>query len=179
MAKKQEPPSLTFCRSPRTPAEMPDPLAQMRLDLANAKGRTILTETTSAGWGEGRASAPQRDWQTARIGADPPTTVATLRSDAAMAVLDACGVPRALAESADGTAAREGWRRFVMGAVEPVAELVAEELEAKLDVPSVRFDFSGLWAHDLQGRAASFKAMVGAGMDIPQAAATCGLLGDD
>ena len=29
-----------------------------------------------------------------------------LRDGAAMSVLDACGVPRALAESADGTAAR-------------------------------------------------------------------------
>ena len=164
---------------PQDPGGDDDPLAQMRLDLANAKGRTILTETTSQGWGEGRASAPQRDWQTARIGADPPTTVATLRSDTAMAVLDACGVPRALAESADGTAAREGWRRFVMGAVEPVAELVAEELQVKLDIDGVRFDFSGLWAHDLQGRAASFKALVTAGMAVTEAAAASGLLVDD
>lgn len=41
-----------------------------------------------------------------------------------MSVLDACGVPRALAESADGTAAREGWRRFVMGSVEPLLAIV-------------------------------------------------------
>ena len=80
-----------------------------------------------------------------------------------MAVLDACGVPRALAESADGTAAREAWRRFVMGSCEPIAALVSEELERKLETP-IRFDFRALWAHDLQGRASAFKALVGGGM---------------
>ena len=65
-----------------------------------------------------------------------------------------------------------------MGAVEPVAELVAEELGAKLDI-EMRFDFSGLWAHDLQGRAASFKAMVTAGMAVSEAVAVSGLLAHD
>ena len=72
-----------------------------------------------------------------------------------MSVLDACGVPRALAESADGTAAREGWRRFVMGSVEPLLAIVREELAVKLDVPGLAFDLSPLWAHDLAGRAAA------------------------
>ena len=155
-----------------------DPLAQLKLDLAAARGRQVLTETTAAGWGEGRGSAPQADWAPRRFGANPPAALGVLRDAASMAVLDACGVPRALAESADGTAAREAWRRFVMGACEPVANLITDELERKLETP-IAFDFRALWAHDLAGRASSFKALVGGGMDVTQAAATAGLLEHD
>ncbi len=62
-----------------------------------------------------------------------------------MSVLDAGGVPRALAESAEGTAAREGWRRFVMGSVEPLLAIVREELAVKLDVPALAFDLRPCW----------------------------------
>ena len=40
-----------------------DPLRQLKLDIAAARGRAVLSETTQAGWGEGRASAPQTDWR--------------------------------------------------------------------------------------------------------------------
>ena len=152
-----------------------DPLAQLKLDLAAASGRPILTETTAAGWGEGKASAPQADWQPRRFGANPPAALGTLRDAASLAVLDACGVPRALAESADGTAAREGWRRFVMGACEPVGNLISEELALKLETP-VTFDFRSLWAHDLAGRASSFKSLVDGGVSVNEALVTAGLL---
>ena len=65
-----------------------------------------------------------------------------------------------------------------MGAVEPVAAILATEITHKLETP-VAFDFTPLWAHDLQGRAASFKAMVTAGMDAAQAASLSGLLAAD
>jgi len=70
----------------------------------------------------------------------------------------------------------ESWRRFVMGSVEPVAELVAAELAGKLDLPGLKFDFSSLWAHDMAGRAQAFKQMATAGMDIAQAAGLSGLM---
>ena len=61
-----------------------------------------------------------------------------------------------------------------MGAVEPLLAIVGQEVAAKLET-RVSFDLSALWAHDLAGRASSFKAMVTAGMDIERAAAECGL----
>ena len=152
-----------------------DPLAKLKMDIAAGKGRALLVETTSAGWGEGKATAPQSDWRQSRVGPDPPSGFVQLRSDAALAVLDACGVPRALVSSEDGTSQREAWRRFVMGSVEPVARMVALALGAKLDTPGLRFGFESLWAHDLAGRAASFKAMVTAGMEIERAVALSGL----
>ena len=156
-----------------------DPLALLKKDIRTAEGKTLLVETTAEGWGQGKASAPLADWKAMRFGADPPVTLPPLRDGAALAVLDACGVPRALAESADGTAAREAWRRFVMGAVEPLMALVIEELSVKLDTPDLAVDFGSLWAHDLAGRAASFKAMVEAGMPADKAAALSGVTSGD
>ena len=152
-----------------------DPLAMLKADIAGASGRTILTETTSAGWGEGQSAAPRSDWKPSRIGANPPETLRFLRSEAGMSVLSACGVPVSLAMDSDGTAARESWRRFVMGAVEPLLEIVREELERKLE-STISFDLSGLWAHDLQGRAAAFQKLIQGGVGVDDALAKSGLM---
>ena len=154
-----------------------DPLAQFKIDLAAARGRTILAETTAAAWGDGKAAAPQADWKPQRFGADPPASLPSLRTEASMSVLSACGVPVSLVTDADGTSQREAWRRFVMGSVEPLLGIVGEEIESKLET-RVAFDLSALWAHDLAGRASSFKAMVTAGMAIERAAALSGLISD-
>ena len=149
----------------------------LRSDLAKAKGRTILAETTAGGWGEGKIAAPLADYKPQRFGANPPSTLPSLRTEAGMSVLSACGVPVSLVTDADGTSQREAWRRFIMGAVEPLLELVKVEIEAKLET-SVSFNLDRLWAHDLAGRAASFKAMVTAGMELERAAALSGLMAE-
>ena len=154
-----------------------DPLAMLKADIAGAKGRTILTETTAAAWGEGMSAAPKADWKANRLGAHPPDVLRGLRSEAGMAVLSACGVPVSLATDADGTSQRESWRRFVMGAVEPLLEIVGEELERKLET-TISFDLTGLWAHDLQGRASAFQKMVQGGMELERAAAASGVLNE-
>ena len=64
-----------------------DPLKMFKADLAGAKGRTILTETTAAGWGEGKMAAPQSDYKPQRFGASPPDTLPSLRTQAAESVL--------------------------------------------------------------------------------------------
>ena len=108
-----------------------DPLAGLKGDLKKLRGNVALVETTAAGWGEGRASAPQSDWQPRRMGADPPAGVISTYGLSAMAVLNACGVPVSLTTDADGTGQREAWRRFAMGSLEPTARMVAEELGAQ------------------------------------------------
>ena len=154
-----------------------DPLAALKADMAAAKGRTLLAETVMAGWGEGRQAAPSGDYKAQRYGAMVPESSVSLRSEAAEALLAACGVPGALVDAgADGTAQREAWRRFAMGPLAGMARCVEEEIARKLDVPA-RFDFRALWAHDMAGRASSFKAMVTAGMAVERAAALSGLLG--
>ena len=155
--------------------EADDSLVQLKSDLAGARGKTVLAETVMSGWGEGRTAAPQHDFRPQRFGANPPATLPVLRSDAALAVLAACQVPGALFDHSDGTAQREAWRRWAMGPLAGLAAIVEAELSAKLDQP-VRFDFSGLWAHDIQGRAASFAKLVAGGMPLDRAAAVSGVL---
>ena len=154
-----------------------DPLALLKLDIAGAKGKTIFAETTAAGWGDGKSGAPLGDWKPSRLGASPPDVLRALRSEAGQAVLAACGVPVSLATDADGTSQRESWRRFVMGAVEPLLSQVADELSRKLET-QISFDMSGLWAHDLAGRATAFQKMVAGGLDIERAAAASGVLSE-
>ena len=61
---------------------------------------------TRGGAGEGKMAAPQSDWKAHRFGAAPPASLPSLRSDAALSVLSACGVPVSLATDADGTSQR-------------------------------------------------------------------------
>ena len=153
-----------------------DRLGKFKADFAKLKGKAILVPTTADGGGEGRMAAPLQDWTQKRIGPAPDKELVTLRGDAAHAILAACGVPAALVDAnADGTAQREAWRRFAMGPLAGLAAVVEEEIEAKLGVPA-RFNFRALWAHDMAGRASSFKAMVAGGMDPAKAAALSGLM---
>ena len=96
-----------------------DMTSQLRADIAAAKGRQVLVETTASGFDQGKAGAPQKDYVPNRFGASPPDVLPTLRTDAQLAVLNACGVPPSLATDADGTSQRESWRRFVMVRLSP------------------------------------------------------------
>ena len=154
-------------------------VADLRRDIGSLGGRTALVETAMAGWGDGRMAAPRGDYEPKRLGANPPVSLATLRSDAAQAVLSACGVPVELVTAGDGTGQREAWRRFLHGTVQPLAACVAGELAAKLDTPSLTLGFDKLFASDLSGRARAFQSLVGGGMAVDQAAGLAGLLADD
>lgn len=153
-----------------------DKLASLKADIRGAKGRAVILETTSAGFGDGRVAAPQRDWHAERFGANPPAPLEALRRAAVATVWQACGIPASLLEKdADGTAQREAYRRFAMGTLAPALAGLANELEAKLDAPGLSFDLARLWAHDAVGRSQVFANLVGAGMDSGRAEALAGL----
>ena len=147
----------------------------LQKDLRTIKGKIALVESTSSGWGDGSQGAPRRDLVQNRIGANPPEVLATLRSDSALSVLAACGVPVTLLERADGTSLREAWRQFLHSSVTPVADIVAAELSDKLAV-DIKLNFDRMFASDLSGRARAFQSMVGGGMDVAKAAALAGLM---
>ena len=148
----------------------------LKADLEKLRGGIKLVETTASGWGDSRAAAPQADWKQQRIGADPPASVVSLRSDAAQAVLSACGVPPPLVAPGDGTAAREAWRRFLHGTIHPLGETIREEAAEKLGVPDLAISFDRLFASDLSGRARAFQSMVNGGMALDTAAGLAGLM---
>ena len=52
-----------------------DPLDQLRKDITNLKGQSVLVETTTGGWSEGAGMAPKQDWMSKRVGANPPASL--------------------------------------------------------------------------------------------------------
>ena len=155
------------------------PKDQLTADLRAIKGQMVLVDSVAGGYGQGREQAPRRDLQANRVGADPPATLATLRNDAAYAVLAACGVPAEMLRASDGTGRREAWRQFLFGSVQPVALNVAAELAVKLDVPDLAFNHDAMSASDISGRARAFQSLVKGGMDVAKAAALAGLMEPD
>ena len=153
-----------------------DPLKPLRVDIAAARGKAMLVETTAGGWGEGRVAAPQADWKPQRLGPQPPDSLATLRKDTFEAVLAACGCPPSLFVDSDGTSQREGLRRYHLGTVLPLARMVEHELTAKLET-DVRLKFDN-YPLDLAGRAQSFQKLVAGGLAVNEALMTTGLLAD-
>ena len=152
------------------------PLDGLRKDLPNLKGKIALVETTAAGLGEGRQAAPMQDWQSKRIGADPPEVLAVLRSDVGMAVLGACGVNPALFDATGSSQGqREAYRQFINASVMPLAKMVSEELSKKLET-EVSLNFTELQAHDMAARAGSFKKLVESGMPLEKAANISGIM---
>ena len=146
----------------------------LRQDLGRLNGKTALIETTAAGWGEGRAAAPHQDYAPRRIGPSIPQGNVAAFKAAQLAVLAACGVPVELVESSEGTGAREAWRRFLHGTIQPLGKLL--ELAAEEAGMSIRLKWDDLMASDIAGRARAFQSMVGAGMEPGKAAALSGLM---
>ena len=163
-------------QGPDTEDENEDPLADLRKDVRELKGAVALVETTSAGFGEGSLAAPRRDWVPLRVGASPPEPLINLQEQTFDQMLAACGVPAALyGRGGDAAGRREAFRVFLHASVSPVAELIAEELRAKLEVLDLKLAFDELYASDLQGRARSLQSMVGAGMALDDARRLAGL----
>ena len=153
-----------------------DPLALMKADIKAARGKALLVETTAAGWGEGRGSAPQSDWKQSRLGPSPPAALVELRRDAFQAVLAACGTPPSLFLDSDGTSQREGLRRWHLGTVLPLARLIEAELRAKID-SGIGLEFDS-YSLDMVSRSQVVAKLTGAGVDLGVAMAAVGLSDD-
>ena len=150
-----------------------DPLKMLKADIAGARGKALLVETSAAGWGEGRTAAPQRDWQAARLGPMPPDSMVTIRKDAFEAVLAACGTPPSLFLDSDGTSQREAVRRWHLNLVLPLARMVEHELTAKLETPvELKFDS---YALDMVSRATVVAKLAQAGVPMTTALDAVGM----
>ena len=151
-----------------------DSFTALTKDIKALKGGIALVETVAAGFDSGRAAAPQQDWIPRRLGPNPPESLAFMHDRLQRTVLAQFGVPTEIVSSTEASAGREGWRRFLHGSVQPLASVIAQEME-KIDRPVV-FNFDALFASDLSGRARAFQSMVGGGMSLEKAAALAGLM---
>ena len=161
-----------------TPKDGADPgLVKLRATIANLAGRLALVETTKA-WQDDQATAPSHDWRQQRIGATPPDSLRSLRTDSAKAILGACGVPIELFAGGEGSSQREAFRRFLHASVLPLAAICEAELSAALGV-DVSLDFQSLRASDIASKARAFAQLVKSGMAVNEAAGLAGLLAED
>ena len=150
------------------------------VDIIRRKRGGVVFTGGNIGQGEsGRVPDP------ARMGPAPDDTFAdALRSAVGRDICSAFGVPVSLfAERGDGAGQREAWRRFWLGTVQPLALLVQAECKAKLD-PSCIVTLDALRAADEDGRsravsrrAAAFKTLKDAGIDMAEARRLAGLEG--
>ncbi|MCY4589766.1 MAG: phage portal protein [Alphaproteobacteria bacterium] len=151
-----------------------DPLAALKSDISQARGKALLVETTAAGWGDGKTAAPQHDWRQQRLGPAPTEAMVKLADAAFARVLAAAGCSPSLFNDADGTSKREALRQWHLGTVQPLARVLETELTDKLGLPvRLRFD---LYNVDLAGRAQAFQKLVAGGVAVSEALATSGLL---
>ena len=112
-----------------------------------------------------------------RLGASPPPVFSDLRDRFEASIVSLCGVPAALIDArAPGTASKEAFRQFLHATVQPLGELVLEEIRAKLH-PEATISFDSLRSADVQSRARSAASLVAAGYSHESAAAVVGLDG--
>ena len=151
-----------------------DPLALLRRDIGGAKGQTLIVETAMAS-ADSPASAPRKDFQVARFGANPPRDLVELRQHVTLDIGAACGIPRGLLDStASGQMARESWRQFVSTSIDGLARRLEAQLYAQLGV-EVAIDTGPLGGRDLLGRAAVFRRLKEGGLTIDDARAAAGI----
>lgn len=150
-----------------------DPLRLLKADIRTARGRALLVETTHSGWSEGRIAAPQRDWRASRLGPTPPEAMAAIRENAFETMLASTGTPPSLFVNSDGTAQREGLRRWHQNLVLPLARVLEKEIEEKLEGEcKLVFD---TYALDMVSRASVVDKLVRSGVSVAVALAAVGL----
>ena len=147
-------------------------VASLKADIKSLAGEIATVE--AGDWG-GAAGGGSASWKVERVGAHPPESLVKLASVATSEIYAACGLSPSLFDTADGTSKREGYRQALFGVIAPLGRIVQAELSRKLET-DVRLDWTELRAADVAGRARAFQSLVGAGMDMTQAAAASGVL---
>ena len=152
-----------------------DPLALLRRDIGSAQGQTLIVESAMAA-ADSPASAPRKDFQVARFGANPPQGLIDLRHQVTLDIGAACGVPAALLDaSASGQASRESWRQFVATSVSGLTRRIEAALLTQLGV-EVAIDSTPLGGRDLAARASAFARLIkGEGMSVADARRASGI----
>ena len=149
-------------------------LKRIEATLGKLAGRIMTVESMMTAAGGGYQEAPKGDWDMKRVGANFPDAMVTLRRDADELILGLCGVPIEFLKSADGSALRETYRRLLFNTIQPLGNIVAQELTEKLEAP-VSFSWNELRAADRASGARAYKALREADMPEAQALELSGL----
>ena len=149
-------------------------LDNLRNTIAQMKGRVATVESAQS-LANTQGFQSQREWNTVRLGANPPETLISLLKNLREEIIN-LWIPIALINS-NGGSSREAWRQFLFGTIAPMANIVTEEIQNKID-PMFTLQFDELRASDITGRARAFNSLVSGGMDLTQAASLSGILNE-
>ena len=156
------------------PVDGDDPtVTKLRADIKILKGQIALVQ---AGDWDNSGGGRNTQWETKRVGANPPMALIELLKQASQEIYAACGINATLFSDQGASAGlREAYRVALFSVVSPLSKIVSHELSIKLD-SDVSLDFTELRAGDISGRARAFQSLVGGGMEIDKAAALSGLI---
>ena len=135
--------------------------------LGKLRGSIMIVESAATSAAGGYQEAPKGDWLVNRVGAAFQQPLVALRRDADALILGLCGVPIEYLTGADGAALREAYRRMLFNTIQPLGNIVAEELSAKLEAP-ITFSWNELRAADRAAGARAYKALREAPGDMPE-----------
>ena len=158
------------------------PARMIHTDLLSEELQTFIQDLVRGGFavtgGNDDQTTSPNTRQPHKIGPAPDTAEVSLRSDAARSVLAMYGIPPSLFFQSGDSDARESWRRFVLGTMNPMLRVCESELRLKLDRPELTLSLVDLRAGDLQGRARATAAkamavrnLVTAGLSVADARA--------
>ena len=137
--------------------------------------RLALPETTTAGHGAGRSSAPLTDWKPYRLGPEYMAAGVQLHALALQETAAVCGLPAPMVPgaAAAGPAWREAFRQFVALTVQPLGRILEAEVSRVLERP-VRLTHHALASADIAARARAFKSLIENNIDEAKALALVG-----
>ena len=162
------------------PVDGADPTVEpLKADLRTLSGKLAFVESVQSMHAGAAVNAPRGDWETKRIGADPPRAEVELLTRSGLEVVNAMGCS-GLFDATAANAAREAFRRFLHSTVQPLGKIVSAELSEKLE-DAVTLNFDALMAADVQGRARAWRSLAGpeASMTAEVAARLVGLAVDE
>lgn len=150
-------------------------LEELRTTLKNLKGRIATIESKQSLAQASGIGARNQEWNTQRLGANPPQSIIALMEMITKETLQLCGIPLGLTTVSSTAGTREAWRQFLFGTIAPLAKLVEYELSMKLNT-TIKLTFDELRASDITGRARAFNSLVQGGMSLQEAANISGIL---
>ena len=162
------------------------PSRMIHTDLLADELQAFITDVTRGGFAvtggnDDQTTAPNSR-QPHKIGPAPDIQEVSLRSDAAQSVLAMFGIPPSLFFQSGDSDARESWRRFVLGTMNPMLRVCEAELRIKLIRPELTLSLEELKAADLQSRARALAArsavvrnLVTAGVSVADAREAAGI----
>lgn len=148
------------------------PLKDLKDGLQKLDGR-LATPETMMNPGDGRGSAPARDWVPQPLQPVFPASAPEILEATRSSVYAACGVPSALWTSG-AASTREAFRAFLVSCLKPITNVIVAELDRKLETRIV-FDFGALLSGDVATKARATKGLVDAGVELESALTMAGL----